>query len=444
MPSPPAKTAPSSLRLHVTPHVTLVYVAHTCHYPYTYVYNELLRTHPSIAEACIRQVHALLERDPNLHIDSPMQDVLNAAVGYFAERYNGDLVYRSAARTHPIHYKENGSPYTLKTVKTHLRLVFQVAREVKLRKGNPFAKVVVPDRTFRAYRRQRADQAPYVYFKMQGNQYVPIRILHNTTLPDDVRLAGEAAGWSLTEHLMARICIDTGARIDEVTSLSYASLTPDGIRARNKGQKDALVKGLRLAEQTEADLRHYLEAEDGRAASDPLNGHYRTWLKGRAPSVSLYIEFLKDEVKVSDLSSVPIFLTQCGKPYRAKTFRDRAWRKAMAAGNLILRLHQLRHWRINQDLTRIALEAGGDPVKHVDALITYTQKMGWAYSASVEPYDHVGHAAHLLQEYEKALKAEAKAKAREARVVEHPEPDQTHKRERAIKAGLTFPRRREP
>ncbi|WP_019012505.1 hypothetical protein [Deinococcus aquatilis] len=410
--------------------MTLVYVAHRRHDQYTYLYQELTKEHPAIAEDCIRQLHALLSTNPEITLSSPNVDILTTAKTYFEARYHAELLYRPGARKHRFNFGPDVEPKTIATVLSRFRSVFGLIADLGWRIGRPFAQIAIPAYLVRRHRQSQKMSPPYVYYRIKGGRRVAVPILHNKTLPDELRRAAQAAGWSSRDLAILEICLSSGARIDEVTGLTWASLVDGGLLARNKGQGDALIKNLSLNSAARAALDHHLTNREGLGQDQDRKEDYQAWLKGRSHTPERYVRYLLS--KNLELSQVPIFLTRQGNPYTPASFRRHAWGSAMKCGNLVVVIHQTRHWRINQDLTEIAEAHGASPKEHVPALLAYTERMGWVDALSIATYDHAGVATKLLKLYFR----EVKLLARES--IEHPDEAPERGKERARVSGMTF------
>lgn len=346
----------------------------------TRIYDKIRRKEKEdVAEQSIREL---------IHVDhicqavgatwqGPVNGVREAVEARLQTRY-GAVVHNRKASVLVIH----AEPATIQTALSHLQRAYAVAEDLGLYAGNPL----------------RGPGSPY--FRVDRTVRIPPdNVLDNEALPDELRALAAQVHWRSIELAILEILIATGARISEVTDLTWAGMahfqSRGEIRMRSKRSGGALVKTGLLSVRAVDALTTYLT--DARPALDP-------WTPSSRRGIWTPDRHIADLLRRGeDPAAHPLFLTQHRTPYSADTFR-KSWQKLQnapgAARRRIVRVpHHIRHWFINRALAEIARQHGSQEHRHVMAILDFIHQMGWGAWISLTPYDHRRTSMHVLHAY---------------------------------------------
>jgi integrase len=217
------------------------------------------------------------------------------------------------------------------------------------------------------------------YFQLANGEWKP-RIIADALLPARILHAGRKYGWGLRETTISRMLFESGGRIGDIMSctlgdwLLYDCL--NRIEATSKGSDGRRVKTLVFTTDTTNLLKRYWNTERAEVETGPFKK-------------------LADFTRASknrklDPHTVPLFLSNSGKPYAAATFRDYYWRPALAASGIKCQPHQARHWFVTTSLDEIDKTAK-NPVERQRLREKLVQYMAWhSGEAMLDVYDQSG------------------------------------------------------
>jgi integrase len=218
------------------------------------------------------------------------------------------------------------------------------------------------------------------YFRFIQQEWKP-QTIDAPEFPTIVQEAGTRFGWKLREICVCRTLFESGLRISEAVSLTAADWAYGGFRnvlqSRNKGSFGIRTKIIMISNPTAKLYRRYFDDEvQGRAAADPQ--HLR---------VSNLANLFRRSA--ASLDSVPLFLTEQGRPLTAKLFREQYWKPALAGAGLDADPHQARHWFVTNALRNIDRTSKDEAsrTRRRQELIRY---MAWnSGERTLHAYDHL-------------------------------------------------------
>lgn len=206
---------------------------------------------------------------------------------------------------------------------------------------------------------------PQTYFCFRAGEWQPQII-------DDPHFATRLlAGFvQPRDRLIARLLLESGARVGEVLRLTLGDWRRLGLQQRatatNKGSHGERVKELWWSSESSQLLRHYMETE-----------------RRQCDRTGQGLDQLPD--------AAPLFLTAAGGAYSYFAFYYQ-WRQACARAGLRAHPHQIRHWFVTMALRRIqAVTETPQREAYRQALITY---LHWQNPETIRAYDHH---LHLLE-----------------------------------------------
>ncbi|WP_310336717.1 tyrosine-type recombinase/integrase [Paenibacillus sp. 2003] len=210
-----------------------------------------------------------------------------------------------------------------------------------------------------SYRRQSES-----YFKLVADEWKPI-IIADEDLPYIIYRAGSLLNWSLRDEVIIRMLFETGARINEVLSLTMGDYrrrrNQYEIAAQNKGSENKRIKFLRFSKDT---LKLFIRY---------VNGERK-----------LYSHCKQNFHKLSDNDE--IFLTRHGTPYNYNAFYSQ-WIKITAKANIKINIHKTRHWFVTnmiKSIYEMSKDSSEIEIKK-NELINY---MKWKSSDTIKVYEH--------------------------------------------------------
>jgi hypothetical protein len=211
------------------------------------------------------------------------------------------------------------------------------------------------------------------YFKLVDNEWTPT-IIDDITLPFKILKGGRSVGWSLRDHLIARLLFETGARATEVVEITvgdYRNRTSvRELDTFSKGSLGKRIKFLSFSNETAILINRYLKTE------------------------RLYFD--KTNKRFEDLEDAdPFFISKWGTPYKYHTWYQN-WCKGCSAVNLKVNPHKTRHWYVTQALRTIyeASQTEGEVKRKLHELISY---MKWRSTETIKTYEHYFDAKRHLQ-----------------------------------------------
>ena len=213
------------------------------------------------------------------------------------------------------------------------------------------------------------------YFRPVNNDWRP-NIKADPQLSAKVLKAGEGHGWTLQQHAVARLLFRTGARIDEVCSMTLLGWwESSGFRrtafVHNKGSRKIATKEVVLDKTSQKFLRDYINLE--RVKLDPM---------GRTLAIFERLA-LRGELDPDE----PIFITRRGTPLTAQHFRDYYWRSAMTRELEGITPHAARHNMVTLHLAEIDRIAR-TPKERDRLREDFAARMSWASGeAMLKVYD---------------------------------------------------------
>jgi hypothetical protein len=218
------------------------------------------------------------------------------------------------------------------------------------------------------------------YFRFIQQEWKP-QTIDDPEFPHVVQEAGRHFGWKLRELCVSRTLFESGARVSEAVGLTALDWALGGFRnllqSRNKGSFGLRNKTLMISNPTTKLYRRYFDDDmHGRAAVDLQRLRVSTL-------TSLY------RANPQSLDSVPLFLTEQGRPLTAKLFREQYWKPALKASGIDADPHQARHWFVTNALRNIDRTSKDETTRarRRQELIRY---MAWnSGERTLRSYDHV-------------------------------------------------------
>jgi integrase len=180
------------------------------------------------------------------------------------------------------------------------------------------------------------------YFKLVGAEWIP-QIIDDVNFPEYLFTgAYQLKRWGLRDDCVTRLLFETGARISEVVGLTLGGWNEfyllQQARTFNKGSNGIHNKTLRFRADTAKLLRRYFDTERRRIDAQHM-------------TLDSYLRQHKE--RRLDLYTVPLFLSQRGTPYSAKTYREHVWNPACQAAGIEANIHQTRHWYVTMAIRDI-------------------------------------------------------------------------------------------
>ena len=218
------------------------------------------------------------------------------------------------------------------------------------------------------------------YFRFIQQEWKP-QTIDDPEFPHVVQEAGRHFGWKLRELCVSRTLFESGARVSEAVGLTALDWAVGEFRnllqSRNKGSFGLRTKTLMISNPTTKLYRRYFDDDmHGRAAVDLQRLRVSTL-------TSLY------RANPQSLDSVPLFLTEQGRPLAAKLFREQYWKPALKASGIDADPHQARHWFVTNALRNIDRTSKDEATRarRRQELIRY---MAWnSGERTLRSYDHV-------------------------------------------------------
>lgn len=378
-----------------------------------------------LAKQCARLLHRVNQAGGNATLawTATRSAVRQTLEQVFRTQY-GVRIKAGVRTTHLVCCPRPASPAsTVITVLYQLRLAFKALIDLKLREDHPLDTVRCATRQLKQHQhvlRQSVlhdgtqSRTPVGYYRIQSDSVTPQGVLDNPGLPGLLRQAAHAARWQLRDLAVLELLLCSGARVAEVTSMTWASLAAadlhSDLRLHTKGQGLLPRKPVVLSSEAKLALHAYLQRE--RPAHDEHHRDFIRWLGRRPWTPERYLEYLR--AQQLDPATVPVFLTHRRTAYNPDAFQKAAWSRlrrpsarGSACGQLLISPHHIRHWVINADLDRIWAIHGQEEFRCVEALRAYVQDMGWRSWRSLQHYDHRGAVTFLMQAWTRALEDKA-------------------------------------
>jgi len=215
------------------------------------------------------------------------------------------------------------------------------------------------------------------YFRLVRREWQP-QSIDDPEFPGRVYAAGDRFGWALREVCVARMLLESGARISEVFDLTAADWSVSSFgnyfSARSKGSFGQRVKTLVISNHTAKLFRRYFDEHRRTPALQPRTVSDLARIQKRCPD-----QLLRNR----------IFLTQKGTPMTAALSRDHYWRPALRAAGIDADPHTCRHWFVTNAMRHIEQAATGeaDMARHKQELIQY---MAWrSGERTLKAYEHL-------------------------------------------------------
>jgi integrase len=244
------------------------------------------------------------------------------------------------------------------------------------------------------------------YFKLEGEEWVP-QVIDDPSFFARVLAGGrQSQGWRLREECVTRLLFETGGRISEVVGLTLGDWAArdclQEASAFSKGSHGRRVKFLRFSTDTAKLLRRYFDEQ--RRRFDPNGWTLADYRRGRLDRQDLY--------------SAPLFLSQRGTQFSAKSYRERAWKAACATARIDADVHQTRHWYVTMAVRAIheSSRDGAEVQRRLRELIEYMKwKTGWHTLETYEHYFDAARHAEIQDAIHAQLDESLRALAREGK-----------------------------
>ncbi len=215
------------------------------------------------------------------------------------------------------------------------------------------------------------------YFRLVRREWQP-RSIDDPEFPGRVYRAGERYGWTLREVCVARMLLESGARISEVFDLTAADWSVSSFgnhfSARSKGSFGERVKTLVISNPTAKLIGRYFDRDRKCPAEESLTVSALRRIQKQSPERLLQIR---------------IFLTRRGTPMTSGLFRDHYWRPALRAASIDADPHTCRHWFVTNAMRHMeqAARDEADVARHKQELIQY---MAWrSGERTLKAYEHL-------------------------------------------------------
>jgi len=216
------------------------------------------------------------------------------------------------------------------------------------------------------------------YFKFNGKNWQP-QTVDSNELPQSVLKAGMDYGWQLREQCIARLLLETGARISEILSLTAGDWAVSNfghkLRAQNKGSHHKRVKTIIISQSTVKLLRRYFDSPERQKFT-------------RDQILFRHLDGL-NQANTQKLNQLPLFLNQRGHEMTPALFRDYYWRPGLIQAGIDADPHTCRHWFVTNAIKTIEKlsKNKAEQDRHKEELIQY---MSWRTGEkTLKVYEHV-------------------------------------------------------